>query len=142
MQNIASIISTIILASISGIHFYWAFGGKWATDAVLPQTENEALVFKPGIVPTLMVAIVFAVAILFPLAILEINFFDIPPKILRGGIFAMAVVFGLRAIGEFRYVGFFKKIKNTTFGKNDTRYYSPLCLFMSVLNAIIVLLNF
>ncbi|WP_222439555.1 DUF3995 domain-containing protein [Spirosoma utsteinense] len=38
-----------------------------------------------------------------------------------------------------RYVGFFKKIKHTPFGKNDTRYYSPLCLLIGVLTLVVVL---
>ena len=46
---------------------------------------------------------------------------------------AMAAVFAIRAIGEFRYCGFFKKITNSEFAYWDTRIYSPLCLAMSAL---------
>jgi hypothetical protein len=47
----------------------------------------------------------------------------------------------LRAIGDFNYVGFFKKIKHTKFGKNDTKYFSPLCLTIGVLTIILELIN-
>ncbi len=33
----------------------------------------------------------------------------------------------------FRYVGFFKRVRGTRFAEMDTRYYSPLCLTLSVL---------
>ena len=137
MQNIAAIISITILTAISAVHIYWAFGGKWATNAVIPQTNSDKFVFQPGIVATLLVAAVFAVAMLLPLAVLGVNFLEISPKILRGGIAATAIVFGLRAMGDFHYAGLFKKIKNTSFARNDTRYYIPLCLFVSALNAVI-----
>ena len=39
------------------------------------------------------------------------------------GLWIIASLFMLRAIGEFKYVGFFKKYKHIQFGKNDTRYY-------------------
>lgn len=38
------------------------------------------------------------------------------------------------------YIGFFKKIKNTRFGRNDTKYYSPLCLLIGLL-AIVLEIN-
>jgi len=42
----------------------------------------------------------------------------------------IAVAFFFRAVGDFNYVGFFKKVKNTGFAKRDNRYYSPLCLLV------------
>lgn len=49
------------------------------------------------------------------------------------GLWIIAGIFMLRAIGEFNYVGFFKKYKHTKFGKNDTLYYTPLSVIISVL---------
>jgi hypothetical protein len=34
-------------------------------------------------------------------------------------------------MGEFNYVGFFKKVKDTEFAKWDTKLFSPLCLLIS-----------
>ena len=42
-------------------------------------------------------------------------------------------IFIIRAIGDFRYLGFFKEVKSTEFGTMDTWLYSPLCLMISVL---------
>ncbi|TKI67695.1 DUF3995 domain-containing protein [Lysinibacillus mangiferihumi] len=55
----------------------------------------------------------------------EFNFFTL-------GCTVCAVIFLIRAIGDFKYVGFFKKIKHSQFARNDTWLYSPLCLFISL----------
>ena len=45
----------------------------------------------------------------------------------------MAMIFVLRTLGDFRYVGFTKRIRNTSFAEWDTKLYSPLCLLMALL---------
>ena len=40
----------------------------------------------------------------------------------------LALVFALRAIGDFRYVGFFKSLGDDPFRTWDTWLFSPLCL--------------
>jgi hypothetical protein len=45
----------------------------------------------------------------------------------------IAAVFALRAIGDFRYIGFFKRIRDTRFARLDTLAYSPLCAVLAVL---------
>ena len=50
-----------------------------------------------------------------------------------------AVIFFLRFVGEFSYVGIFKRHKNSKFARMDTLLYSPLCLFLSVCCAMAVL---
>ena len=37
-----------------------------------------------------------------------------------------------RAIGEFRYVGFFKRVVGSRFATLDTFVYSPLCLALAI----------
>ena len=55
---------------------------------------------------------------------------------LYSGIF-LSTIFILRAIGEFNAVGFFKKIKDTEFAIYGTKYFSPLCLILGVIFAIL-----
>ena len=131
-----AIFNTILLGLISAIHFYWLFGGKWGTDAALPTGKDGGLALKPGIFETLVVA----TGLLF-MALLHIDkagliALNLPSWIDDYALKIIAFIFLIRAIGEFRYVGFFKKIKNTTFGRLDTRFYSPLCLLLS-LNALL-----
>jgi Protein of unknown function (DUF3995) len=130
--SIAQFLNTFIFIMLSGLHFYWAFGGKYASTAVVPEISGKA-VFKPSFLVTILVAF----ALLFA-AWLSLNPYH--NNILVYGNLAIGIVMSVRAIGDFKYVGFFKKIKETIFAKNDTYYYSPLCLLIS-LNAFYIYFN-
>jgi hypothetical protein len=56
----------------------------------------------------------------------------VPGWIFYWGTWAIALLFLLRAIGDFRYVGFFKSVSGTAFARWDTILFSPLCLFIAV----------
>lgn len=124
---------SLIFFSLSAIHIYWASGGKWAGGAVIPTINDEVKAVMPGPIPTLMVAAVLSGFGLLVLVKSDWLNIEIPSLLLTYGIWAIAVIFLIRAIGDFRYVGFFKNYKQTRFGINDTRYYSPLCLLISLL---------
>ena len=127
---------------LSGLHVYWAFGGKWGSEAVLPTKNENINVIMPGVFITLLVAfglLSFAGIILLNETFLNIKIPFWLDFIKKNGLWLIAGIFTLRAIGDFKYVGFFKKIKLTKFGQNDTKYYSPLCLVIGVLTLILVL---
>lgn len=142
MIFISSILLIVTFLSISGLHFYWSLGGKYLIDLAIPTqtSSSQKPLFQPGLLATLIVAssfIGFAWAIgaktgLFPT-------FQIPLPYINNTVMGIAVIFMLRAIGEFRYVGLFKKIKKTAFADMDTFYYSPLCFFVSLLTFYIYL---
>jgi hypothetical protein len=132
MLYILSVINAFIFTAIAALHFYWALGGrKWA-DAVLPEMQGNAKkLFIPGKLTTLAVAsglLFFAFIASGALSLfsdfLTDNFFVY-------GNAAVGVIFLLRAIGDFKYAGLFKKIKDTLFAKNDTKYFTPLCIGIS-----------
>ena len=52
-------------------------------------------------------------------------------ELTRWGTRAVGVVFALRALGEFKWVGFFKSVRDTRFARLDTWLYSPLCAGMA-----------
>ena len=131
-----AIFNTILLGLISAIHFYWLFGGKWGADAALPTGKDGGLALKPGIFETLVVATGLLFMALLHIDKVGLIALNLPSWIDDYALKIIAFIFLIRAIGEFRYVGFFKKIKNTTFGRLDTRFYSPLCLLLS-LNALL-----
>jgi hypothetical protein len=124
-------LNLVIFILISLLHIYWALGGKWGTGAVFPELENRAAVFKPPPIATLVVAggllgfaFVHAAALcLFPF---------ITAYYLGICLIIIATIFALRAIGDFKYVGLFKKKKTGAFAQNDSRYYVPLCLLISL----------
>jgi glucan phosphoethanolaminetransferase (alkaline phosphatase superfamily) len=142
MTTVIAIILFLIFLFISSIHFYWAFGGQWGSDAVLPtRADNNTKVLNPSILPTLIVAFGLLGFGLFILVMSGLISYNIPQWLNNYGLWIIVSVFTLRAIGDFNYVGFFKKIKHTKFGKNDTKYFSPLCLTIGVLTIILELIK-
>ncbi len=135
-----SIFLFLIFAFLSTLHFYWSLGGRWGSKAVFPTKDDSILPAMPGVVPTVVVALGLLLMGVFVL--LQTGFFkiSIPLWINNYGLWIIAGIFILRAIGDFNYLGFFKKIKHTKFGQNDTKYYSPLCLIIGIL-AVIIELN-
>lgn len=47
------------------------------------------------------------------------------------------IIFFLRSIGDFRYVGLTKKVKGTVFARLDTLYFAPLCLLIAWLGVVV-----
>ncbi|KRE56753.1 DUF3995 domain-containing protein [Paenibacillus sp. Soil750] len=131
MSSLLVYVSATFLVLISLIHVYWAFGGRWGSRASLPQTKDGAAIFLPRKPETLAVAVLMLgvctvlVAQSETLSFLQANSFTKWSCILCGS------VFFLRAIGDFNYLGFFKRVKHTAFSYYDTRFYSPLCLFLA-----------
>jgi hypothetical protein len=122
-----------IFLFLSGIHFYWAFGGRWGEDSVLPAKSNNQKIIQPGLFATIMVALVlltFALFILIKAGLLQTT---LPTWLQQYGLYILAGLFIIRAIGDFKYVGFTKKLKGTKFALMDTKWYSPLCLGIGIL---------
>ncbi len=135
-----AIVLFLIFFFISLIHFYWAFGGKWGSDAVLPtKDDNLTKVLHPSFIPTLIVAFGLLGFGLFFLLKSGLITFYLPLWLYNYGLWVIASIFVLRAIGDGKYAGFFKKIKDTKFGKNDTKYFTPLCLIIGILTIILAL---
>lgn len=143
MSQILALFLFVIFLFLSSLHFYWALGGKWGSGTVLPTKSdaNNQKALNPGIVPTLIVAFGLLAFGLFPLIITDMIPFELPHWLEKSGLWILAGIFGLRAIGDFRYVGFFKKHKNTKFGRNDTKYYSPLCLLICLTAFALILIQ-
>lgn len=57
----------------------------------------------------------------------------LPEWMVSTGGWMIALVFFIRTIGDFHWVGICKKKKGTLFAHWDTRLYSPLCLFIAIL---------
>ena len=139
MESVLSVILFVILAILGLVHFYWMFGGEWGLDNALPTKENGERVLHPRKVDTGVVGmglLLFGAFYLIKSAMVVVN---IPDWILKFGSWVIPVIFILRAIGDFRYAGFFKKIKETNFGKWDTRLFCPLCLIIGLLGCFVAL---
>ncbi|OPA76254.1 hypothetical protein BVG16_18845 [Paenibacillus selenitireducens] len=129
-----------ILFVISGLHFYWVWGGSGGYRAVIPSMETGPI-FRPSKLGTGVVAVLLALAAWLALewgGIQRGLFSDI---LLKYGGWLLTVVFLVRAIGDFKWVGFFKKKRGTVFAKWDSLLYSPLCLLLGTALLMIGLLR-
>lgn len=137
MIALIAFLLSLVFLFLASMHIYWALGGRWGSDAAIPAKEDATKVFTPGPLPTLIVAVGFLVLGLLVLITSRVIEYELPPVIDHYALWFITAVFFLRAIGDFKYVGFFKKITKTKFAQNDSRFYSPLCLVIAILTAIL-----
>ncbi|HDR6311633.1 TPA: DUF3995 domain-containing protein [Bacillus cereus] len=128
---IITYISTCILFLVSFLHVYWAFGGRWATNSVIPTKAGEKA-FTPGTGMTLLIALLLNMAAMILLQQTNVVYFAFPNIIVQMGSWICMIVFFIRVIGEFHYFGIFKRKKDTQFARMDTVLYIPLCAFLSL----------
>ena len=141
MITALSIILFVIFSSLGFIHFYWLLGGKWGLEQALPTKETGQKAMEPPKIATVIVGIgLISFGLIYLIKTGLINF-QIPNWIITCGSWVIPCIFILRAIGDFNYVGLFKKIKNTEFAKADSKWFSPLCLTIGILGILIQLMN-
>ncbi|WP_117885334.1 DUF3995 domain-containing protein [Aureibaculum luteum] len=137
---ILSLLLSIILIGLGMIHFNWAIGGKLGFSVTLPTKENGERIINPKKIDSAIVGIgltSFGVFYVFKSGLIESN---LPEWTIKFGSWIIPILFLLRAIGEFRYIGFFKSVKGTDFGKLDTKFFSPLCLLIGIFGITIQLM--
>jgi hypothetical protein len=128
---VVSICLALLLGALAGLHVFWALGGSWGRALAIPERDGAPL-FRPSRTVTWLVAVGLITAAVC--AVVSGTVVAVPGTRLaaQAGCWVLAVVFGVRAIGEGRYVGFTKRVRATEFGRNDTWLYSPLCTAMAV----------
>ncbi len=119
-----SALLVLFFSTAAAIHIYWAAGGRFGIGAVLPERNGQPL-HKPSTVSTLLVAFLFAAvaALVLGHAGTLLFAFSWSGGLIKG----IALLFALRAVGEFNYIGFFKRVRDSRFARFDTLLYSPLC---------------
>jgi hypothetical protein len=60
-----------------------------------------------------------------------------PRWLYRIGVVGVSTVLAARAIGDRRYVGLFKRVRDTEFARRDTFVYSPLCAILTLAGAVV-----
>ncbi|KVP64587.1 DUF3995 domain-containing protein [Burkholderia ubonensis] len=119
------------LCAIALIHVYWACGGRVGKAAAIPELDGEP-VLRPSAAGTFAVA----AALLAGAGVIaaRAGWLRASPhaSAVAFATVALALIFAVRAIGDFRYVGFFKHIRGSRFARMDTLCYSPLCAALSL----------
>ena len=141
MHLIDALVVFAIFTVLGIIHFSWAFGGTWGLEKTLPTNESGERVLNPKNIDSAIVG--FGLTFFGLFYLLKSGFLQlpIPVWVMTYGGWIIPGIFIFRAIGDFKYVGFFKKIKNTPFGKADLNFFSPLCLFIGLLGILLQLIN-
>src|SRR5437868_4118138 len=125
MSVAAGVITGLVLTALGLLHVYWAAGGSTGGDAAIPHKGHRPL-FRPSPARTLGVGLLLFLAawIVFDRVWGWIGGWA---HTLSGlGIWVLVVVLAIRAVGDFRWIGFFKQARNTRFAQLDTWIYSPL----------------
>jgi len=116
---------------LSGVHVYWLLGGRRGLQVAVPSWRGEPL-FHPSKMATAVVATLLAFMSVFVFQLGGLGSPIFTEWLLWFGGWGLGFVFVLRAIGDFKWLGFFKRRKGTAFAYWDTYLYAPLCLFMGI----------
>jgi len=131
MNRLLSHVVCLAFAVLALWHFYMALAPASGASGAVPSVDG-----KPLFVPTRRATVAVGVALLLFAALVAatagIVSLGVPHVALTW--FSYALDLGLlgRAVGDFRYVGFFKRVRGTSFARLDTLLYSPLCLLLGV----------
>ncbi|MDD1620317.1 MAG: DUF3995 domain-containing protein [Methylococcaceae bacterium] len=135
MITIAFLLIAVFLG-LSLLHFYWLLGGRLGLNAAIPEIDGKSA-FLPSTTATLVVAIGLGLCASLIAATAGVLTPPLPYSVLVWLTRALALVLLLRAIGDFRLIGFFKRIRGSRFARLDTVVYSPLCLVLAIAVAMV-----
>ena len=127
--GLATALAAIFLG-LSAIHVYWGLDGRSGHAAAVPTVDGQRL-FTPSRLETFMVASALFVAALVVSGTVGWVGDMVPASVFRVLTRIISLVFLVRAIGDFKCIGFFRRPSESAFAYWDMRLYSPLCLFIA-----------
>ncbi|MCW3116685.1 MAG: hypothetical protein JWM28_767 [Chitinophagaceae bacterium] len=131
------LLNSLLFLLLALLHIYWAFGGQWALDIAIPATRKGKKTFKPGVLGPLTIASGLLLFGFITIANSGIFYNLVETKVIHYGNWAISIIFLLRAIGDFKFVGFAKRIRHTDFALYDTKIYSPLAFAIATISFVI-----
>ena len=140
MTSVLAAIVCSVFIVLALWHFYMASVGPTGEGAAVPSVDGKPI-FVPTTTSTVAVGIVlmlFAVLVAATSGMLSVG---VPAGLLVWLSYGLALGLLARAVGEFKYVGFFKSVRGSRFARMDTLVYSPLCLLLAVGVAVVAILN-
>src|SRR5438552_2224226 len=131
MPDLLALVVVLVFVGLSALHFYWALGGRAGKAAAVPEL-NSRPAFVPSARSTLAVAVGLAFCAMLVAASAGLILLSAPPPWVTWLAFLLALALVARAVGDFRLVGFFKRVHGTRFARLDSTVYAPLCLVLGV----------
>ncbi len=122
-----------LLAIVLLLHVYWAVGGR----RLLPQTvpsrpATREAAFEPGRLGAGLVALALAHASYTLGAASGMWTAPWSADATRYSAYAWAALFVVRVVGDFRWLGLFKRVRGTPFARADDWVFTPICATVSV----------
>jgi hypothetical protein len=130
MTAIAIALASVLLA-LAALHMFWAIRNRFEGSSVVIPKVGDRPVFTPSRTATLAVACALGAGAFVALAQGHALGFAAPPPV-RWAAYAAGFAFTARAIGDFRLVGFFKRIKGTDFARWDYYLFAPLSALIGI----------
>jgi len=127
---IAASVCGALLISAAAFHVYWGLGGRVGSLASVPQSGDGRKLFTPGPAACFAVAAALSVAAVLVGVLAGAVELALPPGVIVAAGALCGAVFLARALSWHTYVGFFKKVRSTRFGRYDTWLFSPICLLL------------
>ena len=131
MNSIVAFVVCAVFIVLALWHFGMALVPSSGTMRAVPSDKG-----KPPFVPSRratigvgLVLLLFAALVAATSGAVDVG---LPPAALRWPSFALAAGLFARAVGEFKYVGLFKRVRDSRFATLDTFVYSPICLLLAV----------
>ncbi len=134
-----AVLLSLVLFGLGFLHLTWFMGGTYGYHESIPARADGSPLFRPKKIHIAIVSKVLSTFAIFYLVLVGIVPIDIPAKLSQYLVWIIPILFLLRAIGDRRYFGFFKKIKNTDFAEIDTKIYAPLSLAIGVAGIILAI---
>ena len=141
MANREAAVAVCLAFFLLGLwHFYMAFAPSSGKAGAVPTVEGKPL-FVPSTGATVAVGVVLLLFAGLVAATSGIVSLGLPRPLLSWLSYGLALGLLARALGEFKYVGFFKRIRGSRFARLDTYVYSPACLLLSIGVLVVALRN-
>ncbi|MFN2425797.1 MAG: DUF3995 domain-containing protein [Candidatus Binatia bacterium] len=121
----------LCLFTLATVHFYWGLCCIDGRPMLVPELDGKPA-YKPRNSDYLDVASALVLACVIVAARGEVVHSPMPVAWTNTATFAVGAVLIARAIGDFRFVGFFKRVHDTRFAEWDTRLFSPVSLLLGV----------
>ena len=132
MNTALALCVSFVFVALALWHFRMAARpARGSNGGAVPSVNGKPL-FVPSARATIAVGLVlllFAVLVAATAGLVQVG---LSPRLLSWASFALALGLLARAVGEFKYVGFFKRVRGSRFATLDTLLYSPLCLLLAV----------
>lgn len=138
--KIAMDLSALGLGLVAILHLYWAAGGRFLADEAMPELRGEKSLdqdgkswqfelwsFNPSATLTVGIALILG-------GMATVVFFQAnsPNSFSFYGTIVIAAIMTLRSIGDFKYVGFTKTFRASTFAKYDDKLFTPFVAFIAL----------